>query len=62
MPDHRQKAASLNLRLDPALKAALAKAATDEHRTITGLLEKLITEHLSSIGALPSKKAAAKKK
>ena len=61
MADNRQKAAFLNLRLDPALKAALAKAAADDHRTITGLLEKLITEHLRSIGALPSKATSKRK-
>jgi hypothetical protein len=60
MADNRQKDAVLNLRLNRDLKAALAKAAADEHRTITGLLEKLITEHLQAIGAVP--KAKGKKR
>jgi hypothetical protein len=50
---NRQKSATLNLRLDPTLKDAAARAARDDHRTITSLIEKLLSDHLKAAGYLP---------
>ena len=51
------KSATLNIRIDPALKAAAEKFATDDHRSITSLIEKLLTDHLRANGYLkPAKK------
>lgn len=53
----RIKSATLNIRIDPALKAAAEKFATDDHRSITSLIEKLLTDHLRANGYLkPAKK------
>jgi len=43
----RRKTATLNLRIDPALKAAAEKAAKDDHRTLTTLIEKLLKDYLA---------------
>lgn len=42
------KTATLNLRIDPALKAALERAAKNERRTVTNLIEKLIEDHVAA--------------
>jgi len=39
------KTATLNLRIDPALKEALRIAALRDHRSIANLLEVLIRQH-----------------
>ncbi len=46
------KSAQVNLRLPPSLKAAAEKAAADDHRSLTSLVEKLLTEHLKAKGYL----------
>lgn len=51
MPDE-QKTVSVNLRLRPSLKAALERAAKAEHRSMTNLIEKLLTDHLRKHGHL----------
>ena len=43
--EKRIKTAQVNLRLEPALKAAAEKAATDDRRSLTGLIEKLLVDH-----------------
>jgi hypothetical protein len=40
------KTAQVNLRLDPALKAAAEQAAADDMRSLTSFIEKLIVDHL----------------
>ena len=46
------KSAQVNLRLSPRLKAAAEKAAADDHRSLTSLIEKLLSEHLKANGYL----------
>jgi hypothetical protein len=49
----RRKTAQVNLRVDPALKAAAEKAAVDDQRSLTSLVEKLLTDYLKRKRALP---------
>jgi hypothetical protein len=51
--EKRIKTAQVNLRIDPKLKAAAEKAAADDNRSLTSLIEKLLLDYL--------KKAAQKK-
>jgi hypothetical protein len=44
----RKKTAQLNLRIDPALKSAAETAAAADHRSLTSLIEKLLSEHLKA--------------
>ena len=44
------KTATLNLRIDPALKEALRIAALREHRSIANMTELLIRDHCSKAG------------
>ncbi len=46
MAEKRIKTAQVNLRIDPKLKAAAEKAAADEHRSLTSLIEKLLIGHI----------------
>lgn len=48
----RTKTAQVNLRILPELKAAAEKAAADDHRSLTSLIEKLLTDHLKAKGYL----------
>ncbi len=43
----------LNLRIRPSLKAAAERAAADDGRSLTSLIEKLLTDHLRDRGYLP---------
>jgi len=52
MAEQRKKTATLNLRIDPSLKEAAEKAAADDHRSLTSLMEKLLIEHLKAKGYL----------
>jgi hypothetical protein len=52
MAEQRKKTATLNLRIDPPLKEAAEKAAADDRRSLTSLVEKLLTEHLKAKGYL----------
>ena len=49
----RIKTAQVNLRIEPALKDAAERAAADDHRSLTSLIEKLLTDHLRDRGYLP---------
>jgi len=49
----RTKTATLNLRIEPELKAAAERAATDDRRSVTSLIEKLLAEYLEEHGYLP---------
>jgi hypothetical protein len=51
------KSAQVNLRLQPSLKAAAEKAAADDHRSLTSLIEKLLADHLRKKGYLPKRDA-----
>jgi hypothetical protein len=51
MADER-KTVQVNLRLQPSLKEAAEKAAADDRRSLTGLIEKLLADHLKKRGYL----------
>jgi hypothetical protein len=48
----RLKTATLNLRIDPKLKEAADKAAADDRRSLTSLIEKLLSDYLQKRGYL----------
>jgi hypothetical protein len=52
MPVKRNKTAQVNLRIEPKLKAAAEKAAADDQRSFTSLVEKLLTDYLRRKGYL----------
>jgi len=54
MIEKRQKTAQVNLRMRPELKCAAEKAAADDHRSLTALFEKVLTDYLKEHGYLPS--------
>jgi hypothetical protein len=51
MPDEL-KTAPVNLRLKPSLKAAAEKAAEMDQRSLTGLIEKLLSDYCRKRGLL----------
>lgn len=48
----RTKSAQVNLRIRPQLKEAAEKAAADDQRSLTSLIEKLLTNYLRDNGYL----------
>lgn len=52
MTEKRIKTAQVALRMKPDLKAAAEKAAEADHRSLTSLVEKLLTEYLRKKGFL----------
>jgi hypothetical protein len=46
------KTAPVNLRLKPSLKAAAEKAAEQDQRSLTSLIEKLLTDYCRKRGIL----------
>jgi hypothetical protein len=46
------KDAQVNLRIQPSLKEAAEKAAADDQRSLTSLIEKLLVDHLKAKGYL----------
>lgn len=48
----RIKTAQVNLRILPELKEAAERAASDDQRSLTSLVEKLLTDHLRDKGYL----------
>jgi hypothetical protein len=50
------KSAQVNLRLQPALKAAAEKAAAADRRSLTSYIEKLIADDLEARKAAPARK------
>jgi hypothetical protein len=44
------KTATLNLRIDPALKEALRSASIQEHRSLANMVEMMIREHCETKG------------
>jgi hypothetical protein len=44
------KTGTFKLRIDPTLKEAVEKAAAHEHRSVTSLVEKLLTDYLGRQG------------
>jgi hypothetical protein len=62
----RRKTAPLNIYVSPELKAAAMRAARADQRSLTSLVEKLLTDHCRETGHLhpgeEQPKALAKKK
>jgi len=52
MLEKRLKTAQVNLRIDPALKTAAEKAAAADHRSLTGLIEKMLLDYCKKRGFL----------
>ena len=52
MTEKRLKTAQVNLRIDPDLKAAADKAAAADQRSLTSLVEKLLSDYLKKTGYL----------
>jgi hypothetical protein len=46
------KTAQVNLRLQPSLKEVAEKAAAADHRSLTSLIEKLLTDYCKKRGLL----------
>jgi hypothetical protein len=46
----KNKTATLNLRIDPGLKAALHVAANSDHRSLANMVEVLIKRHCEAEG------------
>lgn len=44
------KTATLNLRIDPSLKAAIKAGAAREHRSVANMVEMLIRRHCAQAG------------
>ncbi len=44
------KTATLNLRIDPAIKEAVRQAALREHRSVANFIETLIRHHCEDVG------------
>jgi hypothetical protein len=51
------KTATMTLRVDPRIKAAVEAAAQRDHRSITSLIEVLIIKHCRSVGLNPMRAA-----
>ncbi len=52
MTTQRNKTAQVNLRMMPELKEAAEKAAAADHRSLTSLIEKLLSDYLRKKGYL----------
>jgi hypothetical protein len=55
MIEKRIKTAQVNLRIEPALKEAAEKAAAADQRSLTSLIEKLLTDYLKKTGFLKTR-------
>jgi hypothetical protein len=51
--DQEKRTAPVGLRLFPTMKDALEKAATDDHRTMASMAEKILGDWLREKGYLP---------
>jgi hypothetical protein len=50
------KTADLNIRISPRLKEAARKAAEMDQRTLSSLVERLLTEHCRKAGTLKGRR------
>ena len=48
----KTKVSTLNLRIEPALKDAVRKAAAREHRSVANMVEMLIRRHCDKSGIM----------
>jgi hypothetical protein len=53
------KTADVNIRITPKLKEAARKAAQLDQRTLSSLIERLLTEHCQKVGTLKRRPWAA---
>ena len=53
MADEKRSAMTM-VRTKPSLKALATRAAEDDGRTLSALIEKLLTDHLRARGYLPA--------
>ena len=51
--DKETKSALIQLRVRPSMKAAAEKAATEDERSLTSLIEKVLGDYLRKKGHLP---------
>lgn len=58
MAEKRLKTAQVNLRIDPELKAMADQAAADDQRSLTSLIEKLLTDFLKKNGYLDEQRSS----
>ena len=52
------RSAAIAVRVEPKIKQAAEKAASEDHRSVASLLEKLLVEHLKRTGYLPANSPA----
>jgi hypothetical protein len=52
----------VSFRLPPEIKAAAEKAAADDHRSLSSLVEKVLADYLKKQGYLPDPAVAAAKR
>jgi hypothetical protein len=52
----RKKTAQITVRIDSKLKEAAEKAAAQDHRSLTALIERLLTKHVRGRGSLSAPK------
>jgi len=48
----QRRSAQFNMRMDPVLKEAAEKAAADDRRSLSSLIEKLLTDYCRARGFL----------
>jgi hypothetical protein len=51
LAEKRKKTATVAIRMTPELKAAAERAAAADHRSLTQLFEKLLSDYLKDRGA-----------
>ena len=51
--EKRRKTATLNIRVEPEMKRLIEKAAADDRRSLTALIDKLLADYLRERGYLP---------
>jgi hypothetical protein len=51
----------INLRIPPELKEAAEQAAADDHRSLTSLIVKLLSDHCKATGYLPVERGPPRK-
>jgi hypothetical protein len=61
VPVKRRKPIQVNLRMTAELKEAAEQAAADDHRSLTSLVEKLLTDYCRSTGHLPREATPGRK-
>jgi predicted HicB family RNase H-like nuclease len=57
----RRKTAPLNIYVSPELKAAAMRAAKADQRSLTSLIEKLLTDYCCASGHLPREASPVRK-